>query len=153
MRKVFLLLLTLFLTLPFAMTASSDVASAMVLQDGQDERRVLNVRTTGGAGECAGRAGAAAALRAHLRAPVAERDAAASASGRTSPRGGLCAAGKSWAKAWARLASIRARASPALPSASSRHNGKIQAIIKEKAWRIQPTLGPPCLLCYLPDFC
>jgi hypothetical protein len=47
MRKVFLLLLTLFLTLPFAMTASSDVASAMVLQDGQDERRVLNVPNNG----------------------------------------------------------------------------------------------------------
>jgi hypothetical protein len=47
MRKVFLLLFALLLALPFAHTAYNPLASARVLQDGQDGRRVLSVPSDG----------------------------------------------------------------------------------------------------------
>lgn len=47
MRKVFLLLSALLLALPFAGVAYNPLASARVLQDGQDERRVLRVPSDG----------------------------------------------------------------------------------------------------------
>jgi hypothetical protein len=47
MRKVLLLLPALLLALPFAFTASDAVASARTFQDGQDDRRVLNVPNNG----------------------------------------------------------------------------------------------------------
>ncbi|MCA1557462.1 MAG: hypothetical protein LC731_02855 [Acidobacteria bacterium] len=43
MRKVFLLLFSWLLALPFVYTAYNHQARAAVMQDGQDERRVLSV--------------------------------------------------------------------------------------------------------------
>ena len=47
MRKVFLLLSGLALALPFAFAGYKPLAGARVLQDGQDERRVLSVPNDG----------------------------------------------------------------------------------------------------------
>ena len=47
MRKLFLLLFSWLLALPFVYTAQNPQALAVVMQDGQDERRVLSVPSDG----------------------------------------------------------------------------------------------------------